>query len=702
MAKILYVLVVPNDQEVTLFQGWCTKLASPEFLSLLASVTVAPFDTGEIFIDQKELISIRSRGAQKNVAAIGSSLIDTIPDIVKGEFCVIITPADYVSQIKKLNFRNKPAPIIATTKDITDAFRIPFHLENPIHFFDTIIYERIQSELAAHSFPTLHKKIRSHYTMTATCPRFGSGCTLANEMIHHSLGLTFNQHRTIRATEIDSFFSAINESTVSLTRLTHKHKSNQNEVIIYAPAIMATFYNINGHSWNQLFRKVKTPGHKDFIKNGLIRNPGYSGIVMPHEMRDPRSLSREPITQTILKERQKELTLTNYSVALLGSNECIPAIRLPNAVNLHLNKLKEIESIYNRSDKKSETIIQKKFKELTEALKSEIGQKLASLISSKFYSCKICSDSPIEWAYLDKLPLMISHEVSKIPMTPGNMLLQQAALGSSKYLSAATLHDILVIRSFSDHDKIKRFLEVGVGAFPLQNGTRVTFVDVSTASELHTALHAYTGAIVIFDCHGGHDGPEGTGWLQIGSERLNSWELFDKARVPPIVLLSACSTAPIGGSHVSVANGFIRSGAYSVVGTFLPVDARKSSAFISRIIYRVDAFLPAIKKLGYDTISWRTLISGFMRMSYASDVLHYFEKICNTITEDDHHRIHTEANYRINLMSSDWYDHLITQVSTASNIDEHEILRRIKEDTPLLETMLYCQQGRPELLQIVL
>lgn len=180
---------------------------------------------------------------------------------------------------------------------------------------------------------------------------------------------------------------------------------------------------------------------------------------------------------------------------------------------------------------------------------------------------------------------------------PGNMLLQQSAIGYSKNIPSDLLKDILVIRSFQNHDRIKEFLETGINIFPLENGTKITFKDVNTIAEVKDALNSFKGAIVIFDCHGDHSGNEGGGWLQIGKEKLNSWELFDQARVPPIVMLSACSTAPITGSHVTVANGFIRSGASSVIGTFLPVDAKASSAFISRIIYRIDAFLPAIKSL---------------------------------------------------------------------------------------------------------
>jgi len=441
---------------------------------------------------------------------------------------------------------------------------------------------------------------------------------------------------------------------------------------------------------------------RDFIKNGLIRNPHYSGVTVDKDsIVEGENPLDEPAFAAILHERQSELFATNLFVATMAAAYCLPVVRLPNAINLHLPQLKDLELTIQRSDAKSQVQLQAKFKALSEQLKSEIGAKLSSLVVNKCQSVKICSDVPVEWTYLDKLPLMISHEVSKIPMTPGNLLGQFCMLGDGVVIEEAFLKDVLVIRSFQNHDKIKNMLQTAIGLFEVEPRLNVRFVDVANVQEVISALNEFAGAIVVFDCHGGHDGESKPGFLKIGRDKLDVWSLAGVARIPPIVLLSACSTSAIGGSHASPANGFLRCGALSVIGTFLPVDAIKSSAFVARIIFRLHSFLPALSSLGYEAITWRSFISGFLRMSYSTDVLKYLQGR-GFIDEKAYCDIHIVANKDINLSNPDWYENLLEGGANSSGKTVDELLELIKDENPLFETMLYCQLGRPELITIIL
>ncbi|MNM68588.1 CHAT domain protein [compost metagenome] len=409
-----------------------------------------------------------------------------------------------------------------------------------------------------------------------------------------------------------------------------------------------------------------------------------------------------PIVAPILRLRQRELLLTNLSVCLLATSTFSTPIRLPNAVNLHFLKLKELEEFARRDDIEALLLRQEKFKEINACLKMEIGDKLSKLITDKASYCTICSDMPLEWVYLDKLPLMISHEVSKIPMTTGNMLLQYCAPGDGINLTALAFEKILVLRSFDADDRLKSILEKSIKGFPISKKTTVQFVDVNTVDEVVEALNSFQGVLVIFDCHGSHDGPEGNGWLKIGNQQLNTWELAHIAQVPPIVLLSACSTSAIGGSHASVANGLLRSGALSVLGTLLPVNGLQSAIFMARLIYRLDSFLPAIKNMGFKKTTFRTIISTFFRMSYLTEILDYFEKEEKILLRDDYVRLHMKGSFMINSLSPNWYDETIGEISKITNESEDKLLSRIHKNKPLMETMLYCQHGRPELITIYL
>lgn len=703
MAAITYVIVVPTGDDVTLFQNWCREATSADFLGLIAAATVGPSDTAEIFANQSALIEARKNGVNKTVITIGHQLISSIPSLVNGPFVIVLALPQHVPEILQLSFADYMLKIVATTKNIRGALNLKNAADHysPL-IFDHAIYKLIKSMPSFSSLSSSFPKLRVRSNKVADCSFHGAGCTVANELVLFSLGFKASKSTYIIPTDVNNYYNAIADGAESILRATADYSNHSKEAVIYAPSISGVLYNTSSHFWNQILRDIKRPAHKDFIKNGLIKNPDYSGYSSPGEAVPEDHPYSDPMTATIVRERQRELKLTNYSIALLASHEAIPSIRLPNSVNLHAAQLKDIEATQLRSDAKSRQQLQLKFRALSDQLANAFGERIKHIVTTQLDSCKICSDAPLEWVYLDKLPLMISHEVSKIPMTPGNMLLQLSSSGGKLDVPFESLKDVLVIRSFGAGDKIGKMLELGVETFPIKNGTKVTFVDVATITEVVSALNNFSGAAVVFDCHGHHDGPAGAGWLKIGSEKLVSWDLHNQARVPPIVMLSACSTSAIGGSHASVANGFIRSGALSVIGTFLPVNAAISAAFVSRIIFRIDSFLSILKKSGVRIVTWRSFISSFLRMSYATDVLMYFLNNNSSFTKDDYFRIHIEVNLRINSFDQEWYAYLVDEVAKKIECSPDEVLSIIRNETPLVETMLYCQLGRPELVNIIL
>lgn len=704
MSAIEYYLIVPVKEDDTVFQGHNRGVVNPEFFNLISTICCAPNETGEIYLSQEELVKHRSVYSEKSISAIGSQFISKMPEIIESGLVVIFCAKCNVEEIAALSFRDASKVVIVSTIEIEGVLVIDNEAFNPVHFLDQEIDKFIREQLARRNESAdILKPIRSAYEVSAPIPNYGSGVTISNDHVFGSLGYTFSESKSVEPASPQTYYDAIVESAEALLEITNGDGGFRQEMILYSPSIIGLFYNTSQHIWNQVSRELKNKWHREFLKNGLIRNPHYSGISIDPGSVDPETGNPydDPALGAILRERQLELMATNLFVACMACANCLPAVRLPNAINLHQAQLKDIEFTIQRNDTKSQAQLQQKFNTLSEQFKSEIGEKICALVSSRSQSAKICSDAPIEWTYLDKLPMMISHEVSKIPMTPGNLLGQFSMIGKGLVIPEAALKDILVIRSFQNHDKIKFMLQTAIALFKVEDRITIRFVDVSNAQEVISALNQYSGAIVVFDCHGGHDGDSKPGFLKVGREKLDVWSLAGIARVPPIVLLSACSTYAIGGSHASVANGFLRCGALSVIGTFLPVDAIKSSVVIARIIFRIHSFLPAVKSLKYESISWRTFISGFLRMSYATDVLKYFEEL-NLIGKEQYANIHMRANQEINLLNSSWYENLLDSVANHSGKTIDEVFTLVKEGRPLLETMLYCQLGRPELITILI
>lgn len=474
------------------------------------------------------------------------------------------------------------------------------------------------------------------------------------------------------------------------------------DVVLYAPASARPLYAFGSTFWNNTFRRIRSTSVREMIKDGVFRNPGYSGFsIAVDDSNDLPNPYDDPIAGPLLSVRQTELRLTAAGIGALAASNMQPAVRLPNAVNFHGASLRNIEQHANRDNPRGRRLLQQGYRKLADGMYGQIHPRIIDDLRSRTEAITLVADAPLEWLRIDGMPLMIRHELSRIGMTPGNLMLAQCAQAGTLVLPQSAFDDIIVVRSFQGNDPIRDVLERAIQHFGLQR-VRVRFVDVATRDELIACLNEFDGVLAVFDCHGGHGSDDGHGWLRIGRERIDVWQLANMARVPPVVVLSACSTFALAGSHASVANGLIRSGAVTVIGTFLPVDALRSAAFVARLLYRIDKFLPALKALDRNFVTWRTLVSTFLRMSYATDLLHFFIEDKKWMDQSMFNRIGIQANHDVNRLRNDWYKRLIRRIGGASRRPIADVQCLIESEASLVETMYYCQVGRPEAIGIYL
>jgi len=81
--------------------------------------------------------------------------------------------------------------------------------------------------------------------------------------------------------------------------------------------------------------------------------------------------------------------------------------------------------------------------------------------------------------------------------------------------------------------------------------------------------------------HGYYDRRSNMAGLMVGNEFWMADE--SDYRVPSVVILSACHVSPRGSGTVNVADMFIRVGAEVVLGTFIPIDAKRNMVLINRL-----------------------------------------------------------------------------------------------------------------------
>ncbi|WP_431481924.1 CHAT domain-containing protein [Pseudomonas thivervalensis] len=470
----------------------------------------------------------------------------------------------------------------------------------------------------------------------------------------------------------------------------------KNDALIYCPSSYTFLYRADGKLWQQLNRKLNNV-RRNFLKNAIIRNRGYGNSVL-HIEEDVFNPYEDAILGGLLREKQVELKHFTTVMSLIAVNQCIPAFRLPNAVMLHHSKLRAIGQLINSNNRKRREKLNFQFLDYSKAVKADIGEVLvASALSGREKILAVC-DLPIEWISSGQLPLMFSHEISRVPSTPGNVTLDTLLSRTKVIYPYSALCDVLIVRSFDEGDPIKEHLVSRVKRCIDMNrlpGINISIVDIFDRESLVRALNDFSGLMVIFDCHGGHGGEEDAAWLNVGAERLNIWHIYQEARVPPIVVLAACSTHPVEGSHASVANGLLESGVQSVIGTFAPIDSTHAAVFVTRLLERIALYLPVVLKVRPYT--WREIVTRLLRMSYVCDVLDSLMGEHKLLTQAQCDSIRLEVGVSIDVEEDEmWFEKFKASICNVIGYDDEQIKNMWDLNFQFVDTMLFVQLGRPE------
>ena len=90
------------------------------------------------------------------------------------------------------------------------------------------------------------------------------------------------------------------------------------------------------------------------------------------------------------------------------------------------------------------------------------------------------------------------------------------------------------------------------------------------------------------------------------------------------------------------------------------------------------------------------VVSGYLKMSYSTDVLRYMAQELKILTDEQYMDVHNQANHIINSNVPEWTNKFLTLLSDKTDKDETEIIELISDNFQFVETMLYSQLGRPE------
>lgn len=388
--------------------------------------------------------------------------------------------------------------------------------------------------------------------------------------------------------------------------------------------------------------------------------------------------------------RNNEKLLYLFCMGLAYQNYMCSMYQIP--IGIQTDTKHEIYDLQKADDAKIPKVYKRLLDKINEYVHDDIMQTLPTYRISKI---KIYSDAPIEF-YIDpiyNLPLLISSNITKVPMTPGTDFFNQIMYLSNLHISYESLSKILIIRSYADNAKIKDDLldEVNIIKDSLQT-IIIDIKDVENSNELVNLLNdSKKYNIIIFDCHGSQVFSESHGYLVLKDEKFDIWEKrFILENLPPIVLFSSCVTNIYDMSANSIANGFLASGVRATLATTSSVKSIDSAKFMTRIIERLDYFIT--KYAGTkETLDWSDFICNTTRLFFIEDVLNYY-----TINEDEKlFFIENITNY-IDYGSINWYEILLNKLSFWTKKNINTLKDEIVYNLAYCESLKYISLGNAD------
>lgn len=404
--------------------------------------------------------------------------------------------------------------------------------------------------------------------------------------------------------------------------------------------------------------------------------------------------------QYLIGIRDDELKCYTAALSVLSSNYIAPTIRLSPSIRVIREDLFRLEGCLNARDSGNKQLkLNKILKSIQNRLDDAIDIKLRNLLD-QFEKIKIVCDYPLEWMRINNLPLMIAKNTSRLYPVPGNIFIQNAIDSTHINIVPQDLFNITILRSFTANDELRYSLETAIKFYPIEH-LNINIIDIADINDLVDQINNLRSNILIFDCHGYYNKKTGCSYLKIGQNDTDLFQLRKLCSLPPIVILSACETFPVIGRHANVANACLACGAISVIATYHSIDGIKSAITISRLLYRIDQYVPLLCNNFDKPTRWLDIVSDIFRMEYIKDFVTYILQYYKIKDQYLHEQILIRANNFINFQQDTWFERIIKDISTAIAVNESDLLKLINSEYLWTDILSYVHVGSPERIIIL-
>lgn len=209
----------------------------------------------------------------------------------------------------------------------------------------------------------------------------------------------------------------------------------------------------------------------------------------------------------------------------------------------------------------------------------------------------VFSDFPIGLAILEKAqtPLQCYKQISQRHLSPLTRCLQVETLYHDKVILGKKCKIAFAecVPNNNENQFIRQCSNSVIHSLKNMNmnhnGLQVEYCETLTIDDLKQFIRLNQDADVLhISAHGFYKLRNNIAGLMIGEEHWMGDDI--DCPIPPIVILSACHISPRGSGTVNVADMFLRAGAKAVLGTLIPINARRDSILINRLyVYIVEA-----------------------------------------------------------------------------------------------------------------
>lgn len=359
--------------------------------------------------------------------------------------------------------------------------------------------------------------------------------------------------------------------------------------IVYRTDMVFVLPMVNKTSVDLLNREFQLRLSKPVLRQ-IYDFSGYYGIGGGKDFETMlRIISDRASENSILDSLSLNFTLDTKS----------PYVRLPNLPSQditvwysHMFKntmknanLSEIEKFNNN------------FHKISEKLKLSLDDEFIDILVKYGKHIKFITDAPIEWVKYKDTPLGLIKSISRLPIIPGNTLVNSAKHNLLTKIPKATV-SFLIINALNPNDTLykngKKLGELLKEYFPKHC---VNYYEVKNKTDFICTMNENPSTFFIYYGHGSmpevsRNQPDQIGKLHIGDDEIDMIELENNIKVvPAVTILGACQTQVLDAHYLNIGNMFLGLGSQSVLATYFPVDGFYTFSLIESIFRHLKNFL---------------------------------------------------------------------------------------------------------------